>query len=335
MSSIKVSTDGAIGELILCNDKTLNALTHEDIRALHLGLAAHEADPSVRAIVIRSQSDRAFCAGGDMKQIREHILAERFDDINTFFTDEYALNLAIANCTKPYVAVMHGIAMGGGLGVSVHGRVRIVTETSVLAMPESRIGFFPDVGASYFLQHLPKRAGWWLGLTAASVKAHEAVRVGLATHFVQSHRLDELLATLNTALQALTAVSPERIEQTVRTTLDDYATQAPDNSFDAVMKKRQFWFADNDLDAINQRLIDSVQSGDDDARHLKNLLDAGSPYSARISLQLMKDASGKALEDCLALELALGAKAVRYPDCAEGVRAVLVDKDRNPSWHSS
>ena len=186
MSCVRVETNGAIGELILCNDRTLNALTHADINALHAGLAAHEANPLVRAVLIRSESDRAFCAGGDMKQIREHVLAEQFDAINAFFTDEYALNLAIAQCTKPYIALMHGIAMGGGLGISVHGSVRIVTESSILAMPESRIGFFPDVGASYFLPRLPRRAGWWLGLTAASVKAQEAVQVGLATHFVQS-----------------------------------------------------------------------------------------------------------------------------------------------------
>ena len=335
MSCVKVDTNGAIGELILCSDKTLNALTHADITVLHSGLAEHEADPSVRAIVVRSESERAFCAGGDMKQIREYILAGRFDDIDAFFADEYALNQAIADCTKPYIALIHGIAMGGGLGISVHGSVRIVTESSVLAMPESRIGFFPDVGASYFLPRLPQRAGWWLGLTAAPVKGHEAVQVGLATHFVPSHRLDDLIVSLNSALQALAVSTPELIDNVVLTTLNDYAIEAPDNGFDSVMTRRQSWFAGSDLDAINRRLADSMQQGDEDARQLKAMLDAASPYSARVTVQLLNDATGKSLKDCLALERALGAKAVRYPDCAEGVRAVLVDKDRNPKWQHS
>lgn len=332
MSSISVNRNGAIGELVLNNDKTLNALTHADIKALQQGLAAHQADPEVHAIVIHSKSERAFCAGGDMKQVRDYILAERFDDIHAFFTDEYALNKAIASCTKPYIALMHGIAMGGGLGISVHGDVRIVTETSVLAMPESRIGFFADVGASYFLPRLPQRAGWWLSLTAASVKGHEAVQVGLATHFVNSDKRGELLDSLNKALQALPAPSAELINTAMHEVLDQYTTQTPDNGFDHIMKKRQTWFADNNLDAIKKRLESSVQQGDEDAAHLQHLLDTGSPYSAQISLQLLADATGRTLEECLALELALGEQAVRYPDCAEGVRAVLVDKDRKPAW---
>ena len=118
-------------------------------------------------------------------------------------------------------------------------------------------------------------------------------------------------------------------------TLDAFATKATDNEFDTVMAQRQSWFADSDLDAIKHRLTTSAQSGSEDARHLKALLDTGSPYSARISLQLLEEAAGKTLKDCLALELALGSKVVRFPDCAEGVRAVLVDKDRNPSWQPS
>ncbi|MFK8079827.1 MAG: enoyl-CoA hydratase/isomerase family protein [Granulosicoccus sp.] len=131
MTFVRVQKNGALGEILLCSPSTLNALTHADIKALRSGLAAHEADPSVRAIVLRSDSDKAFCAGGDMKQVRSHILAQRFDLVEDYFTDEYALNLAIARCTKPYIALMKGIAMGGGLGISVHGDFRVVSEQSL------------------------------------------------------------------------------------------------------------------------------------------------------------------------------------------------------------
>jgi len=200
MSQVKVSQQGALGELLLDNPSTLNALTLSDIQALHTGLHEHEANPDVKAIVIRSSSSKAFCAGGDMKHIRTQAMQGNVESIESFFREEYALNLAIARCSKPYIALMDGIAMGGGLGVSVHGSVRVVTERSLLAMPETRIGFFPDVGASYFLPRLHHGAGIWLGLTSMAVRGHEAVDVGLATHYVKSDQLNSLWEALNAAL---------------------------------------------------------------------------------------------------------------------------------------
>jgi len=148
-----------IGYLTLDKPKTLNALTESMIDDLYTGLTLFESDDSVDAIVINSSSDRAFCAGGDMKRIRELAIAGDRPAIDAFFEKEYAFNLAISRCSKPYIALINGVAMGGGLGLSVHGSHRIVTEQTLMAMPETRIGFFPDVGGSYFLPRLPLNAG--------------------------------------------------------------------------------------------------------------------------------------------------------------------------------
>ena len=333
MSQVQISKTGVIGELLLNGAKTLNALTLEDIRAMAAGLAQHEGDPSVRAIVVRSTSEKVFCAGGDVKQIREFVLREEFNQVNEFFTEEYALNLAISRCSKPYIALVHGIAMGGGLGISIHGSARVVTETSLLAMPETRIGFFPDVGASYFLPRLAQRAGYWMALTAAPVKGHQALSVGLATHYIDSQHLNELPSALSAALESAGEAADDW-HQTVNHTLDSFSAERPDDNFAQTLDEREAWFADDDLDNIRQRLAGAAQQSNNDAQHLLKLLDEGSPHAARITLQLLRATKGQDLQACLQMELALCAEAVQHPDCAEGIRAVLVDKDRNPAWQA-
>ena len=170
---IKTHQRKRIGYLTLDKPETLNALTESMIDELTEGLQRFESDDSVKAVVINSSSPRAFCAGGDMKRIRKLSLNNDKAAIDSFFEKEYALNLAIAECSKPFIAVIDGVAMGGGLGLSVHGSHRIVTERAVMAMPETRIGFFPDVGGSFFLPALVANAGRWLAMTAAPVRGYE------------------------------------------------------------------------------------------------------------------------------------------------------------------
>lgn len=331
---------GPLGMLVLSRPATLNALTIDMVKALNAGLGMLEADNDIKLIIICSDAEKAFCAGGDMKQIRQHVLDDDHDAIERYFTHEYALDLAIARCSKPYLALMNGVAMGGGLGVSVNGRFRVVTEKALLAMPESRIGFFPDVGATWFLPRLPLRCGYWLGLTAASIRGHEAVQTGLATHYIHSGSIEPLLDTLATSLQTESITSSDEAFATVEQVLTTAAAEHQPSSdtidaFDQVLAKRADWFADGDVDAIRSRLQEAVsQSAEhsDDAAHLLALLDSGSPYSVQITLALFRKAQGMALEDCLQLELVAALQACRHPDLAEGVRAVLVDKDRNPQW---
>jgi enoyl-CoA hydratase len=340
--NVRVFTDGPLGHLVLANAKTLNALTLDAIVSLSQGLAQHEADPHIKAIVISSASDRAFCAGGQMKSLRDSAINKHYDDIETFFEHEYALNQAIAGCTKPYIALIDGIAMGGGLGISVHGQFRIVTERAVLAMPETRIGFFPDVGASYFLPSLAHRAGYWLGLTSISINADEAVCTGLATHRVRREKLPTLLSLLHASLKEVAPDDYTTACTEIERVLQPISKGPRNESVPGTLSKRALWFADNDLQRIRQRLQEAIveyRNSDaavhDDAQQLLTLLDAGSPYSVEITLDLFARTDGLSLADCLELEKQLASQACRHPDFIEGIRSVLVDKDRNPQWQRS
>lgn len=326
MSGVTIERSGHVGYLTLAQPASLNALTMDMIDALHVGLKQHEKDAAVKLIILRSASDRAFCAGGDMKKIRQLALDNKTETINEFFTREYALNLAIAECSKPYISLIDGVAMGGGLGLSVHGTFRVVTDRAIMAMPESRIGFFPDVGGSYFLQHLPFSCGAWLALTAMAVRAQQCVITGLATHYVKHDKLPDLVEKL----ESLELPDDANAENHVRQLLDNAATKVSDEQFEDQLKKRAEWFDGDDVNVIRSRLTNATDN--EDAQTLLTKLDSGSPHSYAITLELFKATQGMNLQQCLAAELELSKDACLHPDLAEGVRAVLVDKDHKPEW---
>lgn len=326
MSGVTIERSGHVGYLTLAQPASLNALTMDMIDALHVGLKQHEKDAAVKLIILRSASDRAFCAGGDMKKIRQLALDNKTETINEFFTREYALNLAIAECSKPYISLIDGVAMGGGLGLSVHGTFRVVTDRAIMAMPESRIGFFPDVGGSYFLQHLPFSCGAWLALTAMAVRAQQCVITGLATHYVKHDKLPDLVEKL----ESLELPDDANAENHVRQLLDNAATKVSDEQFEDQLKKRAEWFDGDDVNVIRSRLTNATDN--EDAQTLLTKLDSGSPHSYAITLELFKATQGMNLQQCLAAELELSKDACVHPDLAEGVRAVLVDKDHKPEW---
>lgn len=317
-----MSVRGRIGHLLLQRDATLNALTIDMVRSLSHGLEAHLHDPRVHAILIRSSSERAFCAGGDMKRVREWVLAARLDRIDAFFEAEYALNLAIARATKPYIAILDGVAMGGGLGISVHGSHRVVSERARLAMPETRIGLFPDVGGTHFLPRLPQSAGRWLALTAQTLVGDEAVTVGLATHAVEHARLGDLVHAL------------EHDRRPVEAVIDEAAHPPADGEMQHRMARREPWFQPTALEDIRDALKGAADH-DADAASLLEALDGASPYALATTLDLFDGSESRDLEVSLTREFAAVRQAVRHPDFAEGVRAVLVDKDRTPRWAST
>ena len=316
MSNIVVERQGQAGYITLDRPEALNSLTHDMIRDIHAGIRRHEADAAVDVIIIRSSSERAFCAGGDMKATRLQALAQAWDELNDFFAEEYALNLHIGQCAKPYLSLVSGIAMGGGLGLSVHGDVLVVSESARLAMPETAIGFFPDVGGTHFLSRLPNGAGLWLGLTGVPIKGAQAVQVGLATHYVPSARWSEL-----------TAAFEKEGRKAIDTVLNHLSENEPDHAFEQTLKQRRDWFASDS----QQTLIDTLQKAsatNDDAAHLLSRINAVSPYAMDVTRHLLVDAKNQDLAACLQLELAAAADMVKHPDFVEGIRAVLVDKDK-------
>jgi enoyl-CoA hydratase len=313
---IQVSTQGFLGILRLDRPRALNALDHGMIQALQAGLAMLIDDPKVIHIAIVSTSSRAFCAGGDMRRIRQLVMEGEMTTALSFFRDEFALNKAIADCSKPIIALVDGICMGGGLGLSVHARYRVIAPSATLAMPETAIGYFPDVGATYFLNALPGNTGRWLGLTGARLTGREACAVGFGTHLAEGEKFDSILDALSLSPDTAGALKRESEEAGLPAVLDaglDEAFRAPDQV---------------SLD----RALSSIAGGNDRAAAAVKALRSHSPAAIRIADQLLAYGRGKSLKDCLDSEYAALQQVFDHPDFVEGVRSVLVDKDHAPRW---
>ncbi|MET2717812.1 enoyl-CoA hydratase/isomerase family protein [Streptomyces harbinensis] len=316
---------GGLGLLTLNRPTALNALTPEMVAALAAALERWREDPSVGGVVLRSASPRAFCAGGDVRAARATVLAGEPEAADAFYAAEYALNGRIAAFPKPYVSLIDGLVMGGGLGISVHGAVRVVTERAVFAMPETRIGFFPDVGASWFLPRLGEALGRYLGLTGARLDAAQALECGLATHFVPGAELPALE-------EALRAGGAGGAGEGVVATVERFARPAP--AVDAAWTERRALiercFGDGRLPEILRRL--AAEPGEW-ARATLAELSGFSPTSLALTAELLaRGAASADLEVCLERELILARRVARGHDFAEGVRALLVDKDLAPKW---
>ncbi|MFH8492798.1 enoyl-CoA hydratase/isomerase family protein [Streptomyces coeruleorubidus] len=308
-----------VGRILLNRPNALNALTTGMVVAIDRVLAGWEETP-LSAVVLASTSTKAFCAGGDIRTIREHSLAGDAEASERFFASEYRLNARIAEYPVPVVSLIDGLCMGGGLGLSVHGSFRLVTESAVLAMPETGIGFFPDVGASYFLPRLPGAIGMYLGLTGHRLDAADALYTGLATHFVPADGLDAVGDALadnpgdpvDAVLNRLAGRSPVAGSRLAEVRGDvDWAFGAPT------------------LGEIEKRLrhLDTPWAAEALAA-----LESAAPHSLEITHALLARGRQRTLRECLSAELALTRTTVRTPDFLEGVRAALVDKDRNPDW---
>ena len=304
---------GRIGHILLNRPAALNALDLDMLRAVAVALDSWRDDPAVHAVVIEGAGGRAFCAGGDIRAVRTAVLEGRHSEIETFFTEEYALNGAIAAYPKPYVALVDGICMGGGIGVSVHGAARVVTDAALFAMPETGIALFPDVGASYLLPRLRGAIGLYMALVGSRLTGADAVHAGLATHFTERTTLPGLADALaEHGMAALGDVS---------------------RPFDAPLAAHQaaidHCFTAATLPEIIQRL-DTVDT--EWSRQTLITLRANSPSALLWTFRLMSLGATRTLPECLAAELALTRHVTRHPDFVEGVRAMVVDKDRTPAW---
>lgn len=311
-ATVIIRRQGRAGRITLNRPQALNALDPTMLHDIRDALNIWRDDPAVHAIVMDGAGGRAFCAGGDIRTIRAMALEEDWDGVNSFFADEYALNLLIARYPKPYVALVDGICMGGGIGVSVHGRARVVTEAAVFAMPEISIGFFPDVGTSYALPRLRGHFGMYMALTGARVTGADAVHAGLATHYTTRERMAALPDELaEYGMAALAAASPAP------------AGIVPDDPEDL-----RCFGAGSVRDILRQL----EHRGTAWAGAAAAAMRAASPSAVLWSFELMQRGRMRELEACLQAELALARVCARHPDFAEGVRAMVVDKDRTPRW---
>jgi len=306
-------TQGRVGRITLNRPKALNALTLDMIHAIAAALETWRDDPAVHAVVVDASGDRAFCAGGDIRTLRTQVLDGEHETVEAFFVHEYALNRSIARYPKPYISLIDGICMGGGVGISVHGSIRVASEHAQFAMPETQVGFFPDVGASFILPRLRGEFGMYLGLTGARAGGADACWLGLATHFVPRERmagLGDALAENGTAALA------------------DTATPPPAEQFPALAAPVQVFAGSGvaEIMATLERL--GSEWGDTTLAAMR----AVSPSALLWTYDLLRQGAHRTLEQCQRAELELGRRATRHPDFAEGVRAMVVDKDRAPRW---
>lgn len=323
-AGVRIERTGAVGRIVLDRPRALNALSLEMVERI---LAALEdwRDAGLRAVTVESASDRAFCAGGDIRRVRENSLAGRHDESLRFFSTEYAVNALLGAYPVPVVALVGGLCLGGGMGLSVHGPFRVVSPEASFAMPETRIGFFPDVGATHFLPRLPGAVGRYLGLTGARVGAADALALGLATHVCSAAdlaRLPGLLAEhegpIETLLRTLAPAEPLR-----------------PRPLDAVRAELDWVFAAPDVAGARERLdrLDVRRPGVGAwVRETREALDAASPASLALTDRLLGEGRERDLPACLAAELDAARATIATPDFVEGVRAVLVDKDHAPRW---
>ena len=316
---IKSEKRGPLGLLTLDRPQALNALTHGMIKALASQLQAWAEDDSVKTVAIRGAGDRAFCAGGDIRAVQQAVAAGRAQEGADLLRDEYRMNALIGGYPKPYVALLHGITMGGGAGVSVHGRYRLADETLSFAMPETAIGFIPDIGASYFLSRLPDQIGLYLGLTATRIGFGDALDAGLVTHAV---RKDDFEAAIEELARGAA------VEKTVRS----FARKPPAGPLSAQRRSLATFFGAASVEAILERLD---RDGGEFARAVAQELRSRSPTSLKLVFRQLREARRLTLEQCLAMELRLALRTLEGHDFREGVRAALVDKDRNPKWQPS
>lgn len=331
-SQVLAEEIGGAGILTLNRPQQLNALSFQMISQLLKFFVAYEDNPNVKLIIMKGKG-RAFCAGGDVSSVVHSINKGSWKVGTEFFWNEFILNYIIATYGKPQVSFLNGIVMGGGAGVSIHGRFRIATENSVFAMPETALGLFPDIGASYFLSRLPGYFGEYVGLTGARLDGAEMLACGLATHFVSSKvlpLLEESLTKVNTS--------------------DSFAICALIDKFSQEMPVKQT-SAYARLDVINRcfskkRVEEIIIALEEEARRHSEewiytaiqSLKKASPSSLKISLRSIREGRMQGIGQCLVREYRMCSHVLRKDvskDFFEGCRAILIDKDKNPKWEPS
>lgn len=328
-SNILYKVENRIGWIKLNRPKALNALSLDMIKELYKILRQWEMDQEVLFICLEGEGDKAFSAGGDVSALYER---REFDIQNyalDFFLTEYRMNILIFNYPKPIVVYMKGLVMGGGVGLSIGASHRIVNENTKWAMPEMNIGFYPDVGGSYFLSRMPNYIGRYLALTSTIIKAQDTIFIDAADYYLNSTSWQDLKTELKEKYWVKATLREELHQVIMR-------YNQPINDICKISElgnKICQHFCFNRMEEIMNSLEVSAAEGDDWAGNVKNILLTKSPTSLKVTLQQLIEGEKKSLIDCFKMELELSMNFMKSHDFFEGVRAVLVDKDHSPAWY--
>lgn len=332
---IKHGIASNIGIIILNRPKALNALNHEMIMSIYNILLEWREDPEITMVVIRGNSERAFCAGGDIRSLYTNGKSKPLECMQ-FFRDEYQLNSLIYNYPKPYIALLHGLTMGGGIGVSLYGSHRVAAKDLMFAMPETGIGFFPDVGGSYFLPRCKNHTGIYLGLTGEKINCFEAEYLDLITHIVDNENYTKVFDSII-----------DKLGET------EFQTSTLNTQISNLLSKYCVKIKDKDINIENNKIksnLDLISScfGQDSISHILNALKNNlpsnfaaetletlqkkSPSSLLVTLKLLQRGIKLDFESCMRMEYSLAYGFLKHHDLYEGIRAAIIEKDNNPKW---
>ena len=310
--------DNGVGLITLNRPKAINSLNHNMVNALRAVLTRWESDDAVRAVVLSGAGERGLCAGGDVVAVYDSARKDGVD-VRRFWRDEYLLNGQIGRFGKPYVSLMDGIVMGGGVGVSAHANTRVVTDTSKVAMPEVGIGFVPDVGGAFLLSRAPGALGLHAALTGAPFSGSDAIAMGFADHYVPHGELDAFTAAI--------------VADGVESALARHAVEPPPSALAAQRDWIDECFSGDTVQDIVSALRAHKGPGAEPAREAADLIATRSPIAVSVALRAVRRAAKlETLEDVLIQDYRVSSASARSHDLVEGIRAQIIDKDRNPKW---
>jgi len=317
---IHIRKSGKAGRVTLTRPEALNALTYEMCMAIGEALDAWQDDNSISLIIIDAEGSKSFCAGGDIADLYDTGKAGDFEFGRKFWADEYRVNAKIKNYSKPYISIMDGIVMGGGVGISAHGSHRVVTENTIFAMPECGIGLAPDVGGNLLLSRAPGNIGEYLGTTGARLDAADCLYVGIADVFVPEKNLEDLI---------------EALEDTGDLSFFDTFAKEPGSSqlVEAQEKIDKYFHLETALDIVR-----ALEADDDDewAANAAKLMRRNCPLSVACAVELVRQSRNlSSIEQILGLEYRFTYRSMSHGDFVEGIRAQIIDKDRNPKWKNA